>query len=246
MHSAPARAATEIPVFRLPVTLPDTDAQASGLTRQEWVYRQLRAAILGGHFVPGRSVTLRGIAGMLGTSLTPVREAIRRLVAERALVAHGNRRVSVPRMTPAKLDELCAVRASLEVMAAERSLPLQDAARLQRLWALNAAVDEAIAAGDVTAYLGHHREFHYMLCGVEQPGAVVRPLLESLWLQFSPFLRLVLAHIGVDYVIDRHVEALRAIERGDVAALRFALEADIREGLGSITESDWKTLDCEG
>lgn len=218
-------------------------AEGAGVTRQEWVYRQLREAILGGRFVPGRSVTLRGIAGLLGTSLTPVREAIRRLVAEQALVAHDNRRVSVPRMTPEKLTELCAVRASLEVMAAERALPALDAARLERLWALNASVDRAIEAGDVGAYLEAHRGFHFALCGLETPGAVARPLLESLWLQFSPFLGLVLGHIGVDYVIDRHVEALHAAERGDVAALRFALEADIREGLGSITEADWKTLD---
>lgn len=221
-------------------------AQPAGLTRQEWVYRQLRDAILSGRFVPGRSVTLRGIAGMLGTSPTPVREAIRRLVAERALVSHGNRRVSVPRMTPAKLDELCAARAALEVMAAERALPGIDPACLGRLWRLNAEVDRAIAAGDVTTYLRRHREFHFALCGLEQPGAVARPLLESLWLQFSPFLRLVLGHIGVDYLIDRHVEALHAIERGDVAGLRFALEADIREGLGSITEADWQALGDTG
>src|SRR5690625_2794966 len=88
-----------------PVSIPN-----GPITRQEWAYRQLKEAILGGQFVPGRSVTLRGIAAMLDVSLTPVREAMRRLVAERALEAHGNRRVTVPKMTPRKLDELCSVR----------------------------------------------------------------------------------------------------------------------------------------
>lgn len=211
------------------------------ITRQEWVYRQLKQALLGGQFVPGRSVTLRGIASMLDVSLTPVREAMRRLVAEHALEAHGNRRVSVPNMTPEKLAEICAVRVSLETLAAERALPALDDERLARLWHINEQVDEAVAAGDIAAYLSRHREFHYTFYDTG-PGSIIMPLIESLWLQFSPFMRLAVSHIGVDYVRDRHAEALRAVERKDIVGLRFALEADVREGLGSLTESDWQSL----
>src|SRR5699024_7282304 len=111
-----------------PVAIPN-----AAITRQEWVYRQLKEAILGGQFVPGRSVPWRGIAAMLDVSLTPVREAMRRLVAERALESHGNRRVTVPKMTPRKLDELCSVRIALETLAAERALPAIDSERIARL-----------------------------------------------------------------------------------------------------------------
>lgn len=220
-----------------PVTIPETI-----ITRQEWVYRQLKEAILGGQFVPGRSVTLRGIATMLDVSLTPVREALRRLVAERALEAHGNRRVSVPKMTSEKLAEICAVRVSLETLAAERALPAIDNERLARLWWLNEQVDQAIDAGDIGGYLYRHREFHYTFYNAGH-GSVVMPLIESVWLQFSPFMRLAISHVGVDYLKDRHAEALRAVERKDIVGLRFALEADVREGLGSLTEADWKNLE---
>lgn len=220
-----------------PVTIPDT-----AITRQEWVYRQLKEAILGGQFVPGRSVTLRGIATMLGVSLTPVREALMRLVAERALEVHGNRRVSVPKMTPEKLAEICAIRVSLETLAAERALPAIDSNHLARLWWINEQVDAAINANDVSAYLYRHRQFHYTFCNAGQ-GSVIMPLIESVWLQFSPFMRLAIGHIGVDYVKERHTEALRAAERRDTVGLRFALEADVREGLGSLTEADWKSLE---
>lgn len=224
----------------IPVAIPD-----NSITRQEWVYRQLKEAILGGQFVPGRSVTLRGIAQMLGVSLTPVREALRRLVAEHALESHGNRRVSVPKMTSEKLAELCTVRVSLETLAAERALPAIDKPRMKRLWRLNEQVDEAVDAGDIGAYLYHHRQFHYTFYNVGQTS-VIMPLIESVWLQFSPFMRLAVSHIGVDYVMDRHVEALQAVERKDIAGLRFAVEADVREGLGSLTESDWQTLEAAG
>lgn len=221
-----------------------SDISKTAITRQEWVYRQLKQALLDGQFVPGRSVTLRGIASMLDVSLTPVREALRRLVAERALISHGNRRVSVPNMTPDKLAEICAVRVSLETLAATRALPVFDADRLAQLWRLNEQTDEAIEAGDISSYLRRHREFHYTFY-TTGPGDVLMPLIESLWLQFSPFMRLAVAHIGVDYVRDRHAEALHAVARQDIVGLRFAIEADIREGLGSLTEADWQSLQAE-
>ncbi len=212
------------------------------ITVQEWVYRQLKERILIGQFVPGRSVTLRGIATLLDVSATPVREALRRLVSERALEVHGNRRVSVPMMTRRKFDDLCAVRVALETLAAERAMPSVDAPLLERLRRLDAEIDDAVERGDVTRYLKRHREFHYSLYATGS-AEVLMPLIDSVWLQFSPFLRLVISHIGVDYIVDRHAEALRALERGDHAALRFAIEADVREGLGSLTEAEWRDLD---
>lgn len=215
----------------------------SAITVQEWVYRQLKERILIGQFVPGHSVTLRGIAELLDVSPMPVREALRRLVSERALEIHGNRRVSVPRMTRAKFDALCSARVALETLAAEHALLHIDAERLERLRALDRAVDAAVERDDVTEYLQKHREFHYEIyrCG---PADILMPLIESVWLQFSPFLRLVIHHIGTDYVVDRHAEALDAIERRDFGALRFAIEADVREGLGSLTEDEWRALEA--
>ncbi len=218
-------------------------ADDGAITVQEWVYRQLKERILTGQFVPGRSVTLRGIASMLEVSPTPVREALRRLVSERALEVHGNRRVSVPTMTRRKFDDLCAVRVSLETLAAERAMPHIDADHLERLRRLDAEVDDAIEKGDVNRYLQRHREFHFSIYQVGS-AEVLMPLIESVWLQFSPFLRLVISHIGVDYIVDRHADALNALERQDHAALRFAVEADVREGLGSLTESEWRDLDA--
>lgn len=218
-------------------------ADDGAITVQEWVYRQLKERILTGQFVPGRSVTLRGIAAMLEVSPTPVREALRRLVSERALEVHGNRRVSVPTMTRRKFDDLCAVRVSLETLAAERAMPHIDADHLERLRRLDAEVDEAVENGEINRYLQRHREFHFSIYELGS-AEVLMPLIESVWLQFSPFLRLVVSHIGVDYIVDRHADALNALERQDHAALRFAIEADVREGLGSLTESEWRDLDA--
>lgn len=207
-------------------------------TMQESVYRALRQAILSGKFIPGRSVTLRGVASMLDVSVTPVREALRQLVAEHALEALDNRRVRVPHMDQARLEEICAARIALETRAALRALPHVDSPCIARLWELNTQIDDAIERGDVEAYLQRHYDFHFTLYGAA-PSRVLIHLIESVWLQFSPFLSHAINHVETDYLKDRHAEALHALETRNPDVLRFAIEADIREGLGALREEEW-------
>ena len=51
----------------------------------EYIYRCLRSLIMYGEILPGTSMTLRGVGKEFGVSMTPIREAVRRLVAEGAL-----------------------------------------------------------------------------------------------------------------------------------------------------------------
>ena len=78
------------------------------------VYDSLRQALTTGRFVPGQKLTFRFIAGALGVSLTPVREALGRLVAEGAFEMQPSRSVRVPLMTRARIEELRDIRKSLE------------------------------------------------------------------------------------------------------------------------------------
>ena len=66
------------------------------LPTHELIYRQLRDQVLFGDLAPGQAVTIQGLTDSLGAGMTPVREAIRRLIAEGALEFQGNRRVCVP------------------------------------------------------------------------------------------------------------------------------------------------------
>ncbi len=67
-------------------------------TRREQVYREVRRALMGGSFEPGQKITVTSLAIALGVSAMPVREALRRLAAERALEMQPNRSVRVPRL----------------------------------------------------------------------------------------------------------------------------------------------------
>lgn len=230
------------PVMEDAPGLPDDDR----VTVQEWVYRQLKERILTGQFVPGHSVTLRGIARLLEVSPMPVREAIRRLVSERALEIHGNRRVSVPRMNRERLDALCSARVALESLAAEQAMMHIDTEQLERLRLLDGEINVAVEEGDIETYMQKHCEFHFGIYRAGGGGEILMPLIESIWLQFSPFLRVVIRYIGTDHVVDleRHALVLDAVERRDFRTLRFGIEADVREGLGSLAEIDWQSFEA--
>ena len=196
-------------------------------------YARLRDMILFGQLVPGQAVTIEGLVHMLGLGMTPVREAIRRLTAEGALQLHGNRRVTVPRLNAAQLDELDFARRSLEARLAELSLDLIREDDLVRLERIDAEVDTALARGDIPAYLEANHRFHFGL--YEISGAeILLGLTRSLWLRFGPSLRVVCGQPGTVILPDRHKDALRAARAGDADALARAIRADIGQGMAQL------------
>jgi len=220
----------DVPLLALP-------AREDGEPIHQWVFQSLRQAIMSGRFPPGQAVTIRGLAEALGVSAMPVREALRRLVAERALALLDNRRVRVPQMTAERFDELLAARTALETEAATRALPLIDAARLRTLHVLNDRVDEAVAAGAAETVVEENMRFHLTLYAA-RPDSVLLPLIESVWLQTGPFMRAALEDMPVQAVgHDYHRDALAAIAARDAAALRQAIAEDIRTGIGHLALS---------
>ncbi|MFN4102332.1 MAG: GntR family transcriptional regulator, partial [Pararhodobacter sp.] len=92
----------------------------AGPTAHERLYRGLRSRIMLGELPPGRALTLRGIAQEYHLSMTPAREAVRRLVAEGALTLSGSGRVATPELSDDRIEELAALRALIEPELAAR------------------------------------------------------------------------------------------------------------------------------
>ncbi len=199
-------------------------------TVQEFAHRRLRHAIMTGRFPPGLAVTIRGLAALLDVSAMPVREAMRRLVAERALDLLDNRRVRVPAMDEARFATLIAARILLEQEAARSALPCVSPAALAELRRLDGLAEEAFAAGDaertIEANFAFHR-FLYLLA----PSDALLPLIESIWLQIGPFMRAALQGANPQTRQDRHADAIGAIVSGDSEALVRAIAADVEEGV---------------
>src|SRR5215831_14470013 len=192
------------------------------------VYRALARGLMAGMFKPGEAVTLRTLAHRLGTSAMPVREAVSRLIAERALVLLPNRSVIVPRMSRVRFIELSETRQMLEGMMAEAACTRATPALLRQLTEINEAMKRCVSDDDFHGALSHNMAFHFSLYRAAG-NHVVLPLIEMLWLQAGPFLALSLTASGVRWTARHHQSVLAALRASLGPSARRAIEADIED-----------------
>ncbi|MCZ8335747.1 MAG: GntR family transcriptional regulator [Rhodobacteraceae bacterium] len=212
------------------------DDQTRKIPSHEVTYARLRDMILFGHLQPGQPVTIQGLIRDLDAGMTPVREAIRRLTAEGALLPQGNRRVAVPQLTPALLDQLAFVRLTVEPKLADLAGAYLTPALIDRLETIDDQVDRAIRAGLVSDYLEANHAFHFALYEASEAPILV-DIARGLWLRFGPSLRVVCTRYGAAALPDRHEEALAAMRAGDRAGLARAIENDIQQGIDQIRQA---------
>lgn len=196
--------------------------------QHDLAWRQLREALFEGRIAPGQAVTVASLAADLELGTMPVREALRRVTAEGGFVASPTRRLTVPDLSPDRLLALIHARSLIEPEAAALALPHLTAACLADLTGLDAALSQAILAGDATGYMRLNFRFHFRIYRAD-PASVLCPLVESLWLQTGPHMHRLMARAPDWLRADRHQQALRAIRQGDAGALRAAIAGDIAD-----------------
>jgi DNA-binding GntR family transcriptional regulator len=200
--------------------------QVSRETLQDRVYREVCALILNGEIAPGRLVTIQSLSDAFGVSAMPVREALQRLTAAKALTVISGRSIGVPPLTAERLEDLTRVRREIEgtagAWAAENVAEADRAALAGHLKTLARAADE----GNVKVFLRANHEFHFGIYRASR-SEVLLAIIESLWLQVSPFFNLL--HGSGNYAVAnvRHEEMLAALDERDGPAVRAAILADI-------------------
>ena len=216
----------------------DLDSDATEPLLHASVYEELRARFITGKITPGAALSTRGLALELGVSQMPVRDALSRLAAEGAVRIRSKRRVEAPPMTEDRFADLLTCRLLLEPEAAVLAMPHIGPAHLRRLGEIDAAIDQAMEHGDVLAYMENNFAFHFSIYRANERPTLNR-LIETLWLQFGPWMRVVYGRYGTASLVDQHQAALTAIQAGDADALRAAIASDISDGMGLIGASRW-------
>ncbi|MDA0961382.1 MAG: GntR family transcriptional regulator [Proteobacteria bacterium] len=202
----------------------------SAAAAHDRVYRALRTRIMHGEIAPGQALTLRGIGKEFGVSMTPAREAVRRLVAEGALFLSSSGRVSTPELSNERIEELAALRALIEVELASRALPRAHMALIDRLQTINTNVGEAVAQRDAVQYIRTNLEFHRTLYLRAQAPAMLA-MAETVWLQLGPTMRALYGRLRRTDPPQYHRLIIAALKAGDEPGLRLAVRSDVTQGL---------------
>lgn len=209
------------------LTTRPSDSQSATHDR---VYRALRSRIMHGEIAPGHALTLRGIGKEFDVSMTPAREAVRRLVAEGALSLSTSGRVSTPELTNDRIEELAALRALLEVELASRALPRAHMALIDRLQSINMTVAEMVTKRDAVGYIRSNLEFHRTLYLRAQAPAMLA-MAETVWLQLGPTMRALYGRLRRTEPPHFHRLIIAALKAGDEPGLRLAVRSDVTQGL---------------
>lgn len=197
------------------------------------VYERIKNALMSGQFHPGDRLAIRPLAERLGTSPTPVREALLKLISFGALEMKPAHPIVVPTMTRAKYIENRTLRISIEGLAVETTAANIKKTDIDHLKKLHNDMMKAQNAIDQQLLLSKNHSFHMALCkAADMPTLVF--IAEILWLQIGPFLNMLYStSIKKSTARSRdhdHVKIIRALESGNGTAARKALENDLIQG----------------
>ncbi|MFT6537320.1 MAG: DNA-binding GntR family transcriptional regulator, partial [Loktanella salsilacus] len=186
--------------------------------------------ILHGQIAPGTTLTLRGIAKEYEVSMTPAREAVRRLASEGALSLSATGRVSTPLLSNERIEELATLRALLEPELASRALPRAHFALIERLEAINHGVSQMVTRHDASGYIRMNLEFHRTLYLRAQAPAILA-MTETVWLQLGPTMCALYGKLNRTDPPTHHRLIVAALKAGDEPGLRLAVRGDVTKGL---------------
>lgn len=145
----------------------------------ERAYFKIKKMISDYRFSPGSRLNVEQLARDLGTSRTPIWEAVRRLEQEGLVKNIPNRGVFLVVLTREAAIELYTVREVLEGMAARLAVQRVSDKALEKMERLVRVQEKIVAEEDLVAYSKSDFEFHaciYAACG----NAILREMLESI------------------------------------------------------------------
>lgn len=203
------------------------EAPIRGDTLAEQVYRQLAMAILSGAFAPKERLNIRRHAEEIQVSVTPVREAVQRLVSEGVLIVTDKNAIMVPERGEAEVQEIFDIRRVLEGEMAEIAAPLLDDEDVAFLAETHQSYLNALEIENYKEALRFNSLFHFRI--YKRANRPVRlKIAESLWLHIGPTLRYMyptLQRNRTDH--RRHEVIIECASKRDPAGLRAAILGDL-------------------
>ena len=186
------------------------------MTKAKAVYVETRSRILKGTLAPGSAVNQEALAADLGVSITPLREALRRLEMEGLIRLEAHRTMTITPLTSQELHEMYAIRLELDPLAS--GLAAASASELELEMIRQLAGQEAVC--DPVLQLERNRAFHRAVYSSSQNGALIS-ILDQLWDRTDRY-RLILIR---EELLEGPTSRQEHIEIADAVAIRKAERA---------------------
>lgn len=197
------------------------------------VQRVLEEQLLTGHLLPGTKVSLRGLASELGTSMQPVREAVGRLVAARALEFASSRLIRVATLDARQASDLWAMRLLLEGEACAQFAERRAGEEARDLFAHTERMRALDFGADLHSTMAALLEWNRALAqGAASPLLV--DTITELRVRYAPTVALALSQPQEfdpafrAFTLHIQDELIMAIMAGDAASARHLRCADLR------------------
>lgn len=215
------------------------DPTSGAATKADGAYLEMRNQILSGLLEPGSRVDYVQLAASLGVSITPLREALRRLEADHLVIRNAHRDVVIAPLTRDEASELVAVRQELDLLAARLAAAQMTRDELGRARRLVVAQDEQealhylrdaglpVAAGGM---LGVNRAFHRMVyCGSHNQVLIQYRDDISIRTERYVIMARQMNTLPPEAYRLMHEKLLAALEAGDADAATDMMRAHYRE-----------------
>jgi DNA-binding GntR family transcriptional regulator len=189
----------------------------------------IREAIIDGRLKPGQRLKEEDLAGQLGISRTPIREALLMLQVEGLIVATPNRGATVRVHTPEDLEDLYALRALLEGHAARRAGPRISEEQVVQLRESCDRFEELSPHEELRELVRENLFFHSTIldiAGSARLASMVRrvielPLVYKSYIWYSPDQKRISSHY--------HRQIVNALATGDAERAELVMKEHVFE-----------------
>ena len=194
--------------------IPMTEEQQS-MPLRDAVFMSLRKAILTGKIGPGERLTEVKLGKLLGTSRTPIREAIRMLELEGLVTIVPGSGARVSRMTVEDLQEVMEIRSALEQFSAGLASEWITESEKDELRDACSAFIKSTQTGDSLEIAEADVRFHEVILRAaknEKLGSILNGLADNIYRYRYEFIR---DEEHYEQLVFEHNDICRAILNGD-------------------------------
>lgn len=199
-----------------------------GVTRADTLRAELEALIVDGHLPPGARLDENELANRFGVSRTPVREAIKVLIAIGLAEMRGRQGASVAMPSISTLLEMFEMMAMLEGMCAGFAARRSTAAERARLREIHAELVDACEVGEPERFYQVNARFHDTIYEASHTSFVS----EQTWQlrrRLAPYrLQVTYQPERMSSTLSEHMQIIEAIEAADARAATAAASDHVR------------------